>query len=206
MNATAAIPKTRIVRMTKPLKNSRLINSEELISILMTQKCPLMAFPEHNAEVEPGNSSCRDPHELLNFGGGRLRRRHASVFAGLTTHRWARCDRGPQVNHMVQDHRKDISKFEQERKNSGAVATFAQETLPVLKKHLEMAESLSGNRTTGSSGRQAFPRHRTSGVVAKHSTSRCIFSAVPQGFRLGCSVFRKDPAPCVGATPIRNRV
>jgi putative membrane protein len=57
------------------------------------------------------------------------------------------------AQHMVQDHRKDISKFEQEGKRSGSIASFAQETLPVLKKHLEMAESLSGHQTTGSSGR-----------------------------------------------------
>jgi putative membrane protein len=57
------------------------------------------------------------------------------------------------AQHMVQDHKKDISKFEQESKKSGSVANFAQETLPVLKKHLEMAESLSGHQTTGSSGR-----------------------------------------------------
>ena len=49
------------------------------------------------------------------------------------------------AHHMVQDHRKDISTFEKESKKSGSVANFAQETLPVLKKHLEMAESLSGH-------------------------------------------------------------
>lgn len=54
------------------------------------------------------------------------------------------------AQHMVQDHKKDIRKFEQESKKSGSVASFAQETLPVLKKHLEMAESLSGHQTTGS--------------------------------------------------------
>jgi len=40
---------------------------------------------------------------------------------------------------------KDISKFQEESKKSGSVANFAQETLPVLKKHLDMAESLSGH-------------------------------------------------------------
>ena len=53
------------------------------------------------------------------------------------------------AQHMVQDHKKDISKFEQESKKSGDVATFAQNTLPVLKKHLEMAESLKSPKTTG---------------------------------------------------------
>jgi putative membrane protein len=53
------------------------------------------------------------------------------------------------ARHMVQDHRKDITKFEQESRKSGEVAKFAQETVPVLKKHLQSAESLSGHETTG---------------------------------------------------------
>jgi putative membrane protein len=51
--------------------------------------------------------------------------------------------------HMVQDHKKDISEFERESKKSGDVASFAQDTLPVLRKHLEIAESISGHQTTG---------------------------------------------------------
>lgn len=54
------------------------------------------------------------------------------------------------AQHMVQDHRKDITKFEQESKKSGEIANFAQDTLPVLRKHLQIAESISGNQTTGS--------------------------------------------------------
>jgi putative membrane protein len=53
------------------------------------------------------------------------------------------------AQHMVQDHKKDISKFEQESKKSGDVASFAQDTLPVLKKHLETAEQLNSQKTTG---------------------------------------------------------
>lgn len=54
------------------------------------------------------------------------------------------------AQHMVQDHRKEISAFERESKKSGDVASFAQDTLPVLKKHLETAESINGHQTTGS--------------------------------------------------------
>jgi putative membrane protein len=54
------------------------------------------------------------------------------------------------AQHMVQDHRKDISEFERESKKSGDVASFAQDTLPTLKKHLEIAESINGHQTTGS--------------------------------------------------------
>jgi putative membrane protein len=52
---------------------------------------------------------------------------------------------------MVQDHKEDIAKFERESKKSGQVGQFAQQTLPTLKHHLEMAESLAGkSSTTGS--------------------------------------------------------
>ena len=51
---------------------------------------------------------------------------------------------------MVQDH-KDITEFERESKKSGDVASFAQDTLPVLRKHLQIAEQINGHQTTGSS-------------------------------------------------------
>jgi len=54
------------------------------------------------------------------------------------------------ARHMVQDHKKDVSKFELESKKSGEVANFAQETLPVLKGHLRTAETLISRQTTGS--------------------------------------------------------
>jgi putative membrane protein len=58
------------------------------------------------------------------------------------------------AHHMVQDHKKDISKFENESKKGGPVANFAEQTLPTLKKHLEIAQSLSAaGATTGSSRR-----------------------------------------------------
>ncbi len=48
------------------------------------------------------------------------------------------------AREMVKDHKKDIRAFEKEakRKNSAAAA-FANETLPTLKKHLDMAQSLA---------------------------------------------------------------
>jgi putative membrane protein len=50
---------------------------------------------------------------------------------------------------MVDDHEKDIKKFQQESEGSGPVADFAKQTLPTLKEHLQMAQSLNGS-TTGS--------------------------------------------------------
>ncbi|HEY7247738.1 MAG TPA: DUF4142 domain-containing protein [Xanthobacteraceae bacterium] len=54
------------------------------------------------------------------------------------------------AKEMVQDHQKDIRGFEKQSKSSGPVGEFAKDTLPTLRKHLEMAQSLSRS-TTGSS-------------------------------------------------------
>lgn len=47
---------------------------------------------------------------------------------------------------MVKDHKKDIAEFEREAKGGGDthLKTFASNTLPTLKEHLQMAETLPG--------------------------------------------------------------
>ena len=45
---------------------------------------------------------------------------------------------------MIADHKKDIAEFEREAKGNDDVAQFASGTLPTLKKHLQIAESLPG--------------------------------------------------------------
>jgi putative membrane protein len=58
------------------------------------------------------------------------------------------------AQEMVKDHRKDIAEFQREA-NSGGNAnlkTFASNTLPTLKEHLQMAQTLPGARSTPSSG------------------------------------------------------
>jgi putative membrane protein len=47
------------------------------------------------------------------------------------------------ANYMVKDHKNDIQEFQRQANGSGEVANFAQENLPTLKKHLEIAQSLS---------------------------------------------------------------
>ena len=47
------------------------------------------------------------------------------------------------VQMMIEDHQKDIAKFEQEADGDGQTAALAMETLPTLKKHLEIAQSLA---------------------------------------------------------------
>lgn len=47
------------------------------------------------------------------------------------------------ARYMVKDHRKDISDFETEaRRGHGPTADLARQTLPVLRKHLQVAERL----------------------------------------------------------------
>jgi putative membrane protein len=43
---------------------------------------------------------------------------------------------------MVQDHEKDIGKYDKEASSGSVLSDFAKQTLPVLKKHLQMAESI----------------------------------------------------------------
>lgn len=50
---------------------------------------------------------------------------------------------------MVADHKKDISDYEKEAKQNDTVGNYAKETLPTLQKHLQTAQSLTGNATTG---------------------------------------------------------
>jgi putative membrane protein len=50
------------------------------------------------------------------------------------------------ANAMVEDHKKAIKEFEEQAQGSGDVASFAKETIPTLKKHLETAESLAGGK------------------------------------------------------------
>ena len=47
------------------------------------------------------------------------------------------------VKEMVKDHRQDIAEYEKEAKKSNSQASsYAEQSLPVLKKHLQLAESL----------------------------------------------------------------
>lgn len=60
---------------------------------------------------------------------------------------------GSQFDHQflqaaVEDHKKDIDLFQNEASSgdNADLKAFAQNTLPVLKKHLQMAQSLSGSQ------------------------------------------------------------
>jgi putative membrane protein len=51
------------------------------------------------------------------------------------------------AKHMVADHKKDIKEFEEQANRSDDVASFAKDTLPTLKKHLQTAQSLESGKS-----------------------------------------------------------
>ena len=54
------------------------------------------------------------------------------------------------AKEMVADHKKDIKEYEQEaKKKNDPAAQYAQETLPVLHKHLQLAENLERDVNAG---------------------------------------------------------
>ena len=48
------------------------------------------------------------------------------------------------VNHMIMDHQKDIAEYKDEAKGDSPVAKLAAQSVPVLEKHLQLAEGLKG--------------------------------------------------------------
>ena len=48
------------------------------------------------------------------------------------------------ASYMVEDHKKDIAEFEKQAAKGGPAGQLAKDTLPVLRKHLAMAERLKG--------------------------------------------------------------
>ena len=54
---------------------------------------------------------------------------------------------------MVTDHKQDIAKYEREAKGKGPLASFAQQTIPTLRKHLQTAQSIENKGAATGSGR-----------------------------------------------------
>jgi len=56
---------------------------------------------------------------------------------------------------MVKDHKEDVAKYQKEAKSKGPLAQFAQQTVPVLQKHLQTAQSLEHAGAAVGSGSKA---------------------------------------------------
>jgi putative membrane protein len=55
------------------------------------------------------------------------------------------------IKDMVKDHEEDIAKYEKEAKGSGPAASYAQQILPDLRKHLQTAQNLQQQEHSGGS-------------------------------------------------------
>ena len=79
--------------------------------------------------------------------------KHQKDVNGLQKKQGADFDRA-YMDHMVKDHKKDVSEFKKEA-NSGKdpdVKAFAAKTLPTLQEHLQMAESTHASLKKNGSG------------------------------------------------------
>jgi putative membrane protein len=52
------------------------------------------------------------------------------------------------TKHEVADHKKDIAEYQKQAKSKGPLAQFAQQTVPVLQKHLQTAQAAEGKGAT----------------------------------------------------------
>jgi putative membrane protein len=77
------------------------------------------------------------------------------------------------VSHMVADHKKDIKDYEKAAKKNDGVGSYATETLPALRKHLETAQSLSAGKT-------ASPAANPSAVIAVPAPAAGVPAPAPE--------------------------
>lgn len=68
-------------------------------------------------------------------------------FEKMAKHSGAEFDR-MFSQHMVKDHKKDISAYQKAAKKQDAAGKYAQETLPVLQKHLEASQNLQKQKSS----------------------------------------------------------
>jgi putative membrane protein len=68
--------------------------------------------------------------------------KHKADYAKMSKRSGAEFDR-MFAQHMVADHKTDISKYQAQAKKTGLVADLAKETVPVLQNHLKIAQSLT---------------------------------------------------------------
>jgi putative membrane protein len=67
------------------------------------------------------------------------------------------------MQHMVKDHRKDVSEFQKEAKNGkdADIKSFASNTLPTLQEHLDLAKKISGSTSQSADRMKKSPTPQT---------------------------------------------
>jgi putative membrane protein len=67
------------------------------------------------------------------------------------------------VDHMIKDHKKDISDYEKQSKGTGQVAELAKAALPTLQKHLDTAQALKPKLVSSNSRAKSMNTQTTTG-------------------------------------------
>ena len=78
--------------------------------------------------------------------------RQKTMYERLSREHGARFDKA-FARAMVTDHKQDIATYDREAKAKGPLASFAQQTLPTLQKHLQTAEGIANKGAATGSGR-----------------------------------------------------
>jgi putative membrane protein len=126
-------------------------NSEIMLGRLADEKARDAQVREFGRTLAADHSRARE--EVIRVGGrmGIRRNRDVAPEAKDERDRLQRMD-GREfdrefIRYMIQDHRKDVSDFQNEmREDHGRVSDLAARQLPTLQKHLEMAITLDGGR------------------------------------------------------------
>jgi putative membrane protein len=80
--------------------------------------------------------------------------------------------------HMVADHKKDIKDYEKAAKRKDAAGSYATETLPTLRKHLDTAQTLSAGDKTANP--KANPKANPPAVIAVPAPAAGVPAPAPQ--------------------------
>jgi putative membrane protein len=95
---------------------------------------------DHGAHLGKVQAAARPMHVVLPAG---MKPDARQAYSHLQQLRGAAFDR-TFVEHMIADHRKDIADYElQARTGDRATAALARQTLPTLREHLRLAQSLA---------------------------------------------------------------
>lgn len=122
--------------------------AEQSMGDLAQQNGQSQAIKDFGAELKRDHSAANDKVMPLSQQVGvrapsEPSAKHKQDYEKLAKLSGARFDQA-FAQHMVMDHKQDITKYQRAASGSGPVASYAQETLPVLQRHLATAQSLAG--------------------------------------------------------------
>lgn len=80
--------------------------------------------------------------------------KQTKMYERLSKEHGARFDKA-FAKAMVKDHKQDIAKYEKQAKKKDQLAQFAEQTIPTLQKHLQIAQSIENKGAVTGSGRMS---------------------------------------------------